>query len=71
MPSKNPTIQKALKEGKITQKQYENYQKVYYWGLLKKEIKKVELKKKDTKRVNKHTRRVDPKEAVWLKFLLE
>jgi|TARA_R110000787_G_scaffold68521_2_gene153209 hypothetical protein len=49
MPSKNPEIQKALKSGKISQKQYEKLPDALLLGIAKKGDKKGGIKEKRKK----------------------
>ena len=49
MPSKNPTIQKGLKDGKITRKQYEKLPEGLLLGIIKKGDSKGGVKEKDIK----------------------
>lgn len=49
MPSKNPTIIKALKSGKISQKQYEKLPDSLLLGIAKKGDKKGGIKEKRKK----------------------
>lgn len=49
MPSKNKEVQKALKEGKITKKQYEKLPDALLLGIAKKADKKGGVKEKHKK----------------------
>jgi|TARA_R100001086_G_scaffold220550_1_gene137463 hypothetical protein len=49
MPSKNPIIKKALKSGKISQKQYERLPEALLLGIAKKGDKKGGVKEKRKK----------------------
>lgn len=49
MPSKNPLIQKALKSGKISKKQYEKLPEALLLGIAKKGDKKGGIKEKRKK----------------------
>ena len=49
MPSKNPTIMKALKSGKISKKQYEKLPDALLLGIAKKGDKKGGIKEKRKK----------------------
>jgi len=49
MPSKNPLIQKALKSGKISQKQYQKLPEALLLGIAKKGDKKGGIKEKRKK----------------------
>tara|TARA_R100000656_G_C3886431_1_gene115586 strand:+ start:43 stop:246 length:204 start_codon:yes stop_codon:yes gene_type:complete len=49
MPSKNPTIVKALKSGKISKKQYEKLPEALLLGIAKKGDKKGGIKEKRKK----------------------
>ena len=53
MPSKNPTILKALKSGKISKKQYDKLPDALLLGIAKKGDKKGGIKEKRKKRSGK------------------
>jgi len=53
MPSKNPIIQKALKSGKISKKQYDKLPEALLLGIAKKGDKKGGIKEKRKKKSGK------------------
>jgi|TARA_R100001163_G_C4992492_1_gene144572 hypothetical protein len=67
MPSKNPTIQKALKEGKITKKQYEKLPEGLLLGIAKKGDKKGGVKEKRHKTGKEKHKAGRPKGGSYVK----
>ena len=67
MPSQNPTIQKALKEGKITKKQYDKLPEGLLLGIAKKGDKKGGVKEKRHKTANENHKAGRPKSGSYVK----
>ena len=63
MPSKNPKILKALKDGKISQKQYDKLPEALLMGIVKKGDKKGGVKEKRHKLGKQAHKRGSPKKG--------
>ena len=63
MPSKNPKILKALKDGKISQKQYDKLPEALLMGIVKKGDKKGGVKEKRHKMGKQAHKRGRPKKG--------
>ena len=67
MPSKNPTIQKGLNDGKITRKQYEKLPEGLLLGIIKKGDSKGGVKEKRHKVGKEAHKRGRPKGNSYVK----